>query len=42
MAGVTQATSDNQILLQITLKGLADIGDDNNALLQRDILGYDE
>ena len=42
VAGVTQATSDNQILLQITLKGLADIGDDNNALLQRGILGYDE
>lgn len=42
VGGVTQATSDNQILLQITLKGLADIGDDNNALLQRGILGYDE
>lgn len=42
VAGVTQSTSDNQILLQITLKGLADIGDDNNALLQRGILGYDE
>lgn len=42
IGGITRATSDNQILLQVTLKGLADIGDDNNALLQRGVLGYDE
>lgn len=34
--------ADNQVLLQITLKGLANLGDDNTALLQRGILGYDD
>lgn len=32
--------SDNEIMLQITLKGLADLGADNNTLVEESILGY--
>ena len=42
ISGVLEQTTDKQFFIQISLKGLANFGDDNNALLQRGILGYDE
>ncbi len=39
--GLPEQDTDQQWLIQFTLKGLASLGDDNNLLLKRGILGFD-